>query len=371
MVIHSIDMRIRFGSFELDEDRFELTRNGLAVALRPKVFDLLAMLVRERARVVRREEIFERLWSTTAVGFGSLAGLVNELRSALGESGRGPSSIRTVHARGYQFVSLVTGVEEGVQDVTFGLRASEAEMESSVAVLLCAGQQVGVDSPETAFGWLGQRLSVAVGEVSRAGARALVATISADVERTAWLASAAASAIEAGFRPRFATAPARVSDRPFREGAFGPESTGLGGGRVPIALCLEVQDPEGWSRAGGLRRLLDLLGEAPVLVIVALAAGAEDPAARDLAARDGRIEAVADLMDMGIRSENDLEDARRFSSEGLARALRTLARADRAAFATALQSMGFEAARMQPIRTLRRVGRVMVEAEGSLDVEAV
>ena len=103
MVIHSIDMRIRFGSFELDEDRFELTRNGLAVALRPKVFDLLAMLVRERARVVRREEIFERLWSTTAVGFGSLAGLVNELRSALGESGRGPSSIRTVHARGYQF----------------------------------------------------------------------------------------------------------------------------------------------------------------------------------------------------------------------------------------------------------------------------
>ena len=364
-------MRIRFGSFELDEERFELTRNGLVVALRPKVFDLLAMLVQERARVVRREEIFERLWSTTAVGFGSLAGLVNELRSALGESGRGPSSIRTVHARGYQFVARVNGVEEGEQDLTFGLRERETEAESSLAVLPCAGQPLGVDSPATGFGWLGQRLSVAVGEVSRAGARALVATISADVERTAWLASAAAAAIEAGFKPRFATAPARLSDRSVGEGVFAPESTALEGGRVPIALCLEVQDPEGWSRAGGLRRLLDLLGRAPVLVIAALAASVEDPAAHNLAARDGRIEAVAALMDAGIRNGNASEDARRLRSDALTLVLRTLARADRAGFATALQSMGFEAARMQPIRTLRRVERVVVEGEGSLDVEAV
>jgi DNA-binding winged helix-turn-helix (wHTH) protein len=371
-------MKLRFDPFELDEDRFELTRNGLAVALRPKVFDLLAVLVRERARVVRREELFERLWSTTAVGFGSLAGLVNELRSALGEAGRGPSSIRTVHARGYQFVAPVTAVEGGEQDGMLARRGSE----TAPAVPPCADQPASEDlPPETAVGWLGQRLTVAVGEVSRAGARALVATIATDVERTAWLASAAAAAIDAGFRPRFVTAPARVSDRSSGEGAFGPESAGMegetpvpaypGGGRVPIALCLEVQDPEAWSRVGGLRRLLDLLGRAPVLVIAALAASVGDPAARALVERDGRIEGVAELLYAGRRGENGLEDARWLGSEGVARVLRTLARADRAAFETALRSLGFEATRLEPIRTLRRVGGGTVDAAGSLEVDAV
>ena len=77
------------------------------VALRPKVFDLLIYLVRHRERVVPREELVRVCWGETRVGEGSLSGLVNELRGALGEGARGPSSIRTVHARGYQFVAPV------------------------------------------------------------------------------------------------------------------------------------------------------------------------------------------------------------------------------------------------------------------------
>ena len=77
------------------------------MSIRPKVFDLLAYLVRHRERVVLREELVDALWGSTVVCLGSLSGLVNELRSALGERGRGPSSIRTVHGRGYQFVAPV------------------------------------------------------------------------------------------------------------------------------------------------------------------------------------------------------------------------------------------------------------------------
>jgi hypothetical protein len=81
------------------------------VRLRPKVFDLLVYLVRHRERVVRREELVGELWDNLAVGDGALSGLVNELRHALDERGRASSSIRTVHARGYQFVTPVTPVE--------------------------------------------------------------------------------------------------------------------------------------------------------------------------------------------------------------------------------------------------------------------
>jgi DNA-binding winged helix-turn-helix (wHTH) protein len=98
-------MRVRFGPFELDEERLLLLRDGAPLRVRPMVFDLLVHLVRHRDRVVLRDELVRALWGRTAVGPGSLSGLVNELRQRLGESGRGPSSIRTVHARGYQFVA--------------------------------------------------------------------------------------------------------------------------------------------------------------------------------------------------------------------------------------------------------------------------
>lgn len=100
-------MMIRFGDHELDEERYWLRFRGERLAIRPKVFDLLVLLVRHRRRVVLRRDIVLALWGTTAVGPGSLSGLVNELRQVLGEGGRDPSLIRTVHARGYQFIGLV------------------------------------------------------------------------------------------------------------------------------------------------------------------------------------------------------------------------------------------------------------------------
>jgi len=106
-------MAIRFGDFELDEKRFQLRLGGRRLAIRPKVFDLLVLLVRFRDRVVIREELVLALWGTTAVGPGSLSGLVNELRQVLGENGVDSSSIRTVHARGYQFVAVVESSEVG------------------------------------------------------------------------------------------------------------------------------------------------------------------------------------------------------------------------------------------------------------------
>jgi DNA-binding winged helix-turn-helix (wHTH) protein len=363
-------MRIRFGPFELDDERFQLTRDGLAVALRPKAFDLLTMLVRERSRVVRREELFERLWSTTAVGFGSLSGLVNELRSALGECGRGPSSIRTVHARGYQFVAPVTAIGTGeaaetgaAQVAQLGRRDSEPDSRAPAAGP--AANLFEATACEAPDGWLGERLVVALGEVSRAGSQALVASIPGALERSRWLARAASAAIETGFRPRFAAGPGWESGDAARPGVragaldarrFDLPGTAEGRGeRVPIALCLEVEDPGSWGRIGGLRRLLDLLGRAPVLVIAALAARADESDVRLLVAGDRRIECVAEFAPPRDRDGGAAVESRPSVSDELARALGALARSDRLAFEVALRSMGFEAVRSEPIRALRRV----------------
>jgi DNA-binding winged helix-turn-helix (wHTH) protein len=107
MHVSFLDMQIRFADIELDTLGYLLQRAGRRVPLRPKVFDLLIHLALNRERVVPRDELVALLWGQTVVGTGSLSGLVNELRAALGERGGAGSSIRTVHARGYQFVAEV------------------------------------------------------------------------------------------------------------------------------------------------------------------------------------------------------------------------------------------------------------------------
>ena len=60
-------MIFRFGSLELDQDLFELRRDGKPVPIEPKVFGLLALLVEERHRAVDKKELLTRNWPDAVV----------------------------------------------------------------------------------------------------------------------------------------------------------------------------------------------------------------------------------------------------------------------------------------------------------------
>ena len=55
-------MVIEFYDFSLDEGAYELRRSGAPIQLEPKVFEVLAYLVRNRERVVTKDELLEQLW---------------------------------------------------------------------------------------------------------------------------------------------------------------------------------------------------------------------------------------------------------------------------------------------------------------------
>jgi hypothetical protein len=80
-----------------------VTRDGVALHLTPKAFDLLALLAGEAPRVVAKSELHERLWPGTFVSDATLAGLVKEVRRALGDRDAAAPVIRTVHRVGYAF----------------------------------------------------------------------------------------------------------------------------------------------------------------------------------------------------------------------------------------------------------------------------
>ncbi len=96
-------MRVRFDGFVLDTATRELLGAAGLVHLPPKAFDLLELLVERRPAAVPRADLESRVWGRTHVAETSLPGLVAELRKALGDQGRPPAFIRTVHGFGYAF----------------------------------------------------------------------------------------------------------------------------------------------------------------------------------------------------------------------------------------------------------------------------
>src|SRR5262245_41915398 len=95
-------MPLRFGDYELDEPAGELRHRGRPVEIQPKPFALLALLVRERARVVPLGEIKDALWADTAVTPASLTRAISHARKALGDSTRG-ALIKSAARRAYRF----------------------------------------------------------------------------------------------------------------------------------------------------------------------------------------------------------------------------------------------------------------------------
>ena len=106
-------MRFRFADYVLDVARRELWRGSEPVALEPQVFDLLAHLIRNRDRVVSKDDLLESVWSGRIVSESTLASRINAARKAIGDSGEAQRLIRTVPRRGFRFVG-----EVGHEDAT-------------------------------------------------------------------------------------------------------------------------------------------------------------------------------------------------------------------------------------------------------------
>src|SRR5215831_133062 len=109
-------MRFTFGDYILDTQRYELHHAGALVKLRRKVFQVLAYLLAHRDRVVSKQELFEHLWPEQFVGDEALKSCMRTLRQTLGERGRTPRFVRTLHGQGYRFVAAVEVQEHGAAD---------------------------------------------------------------------------------------------------------------------------------------------------------------------------------------------------------------------------------------------------------------
>ena len=97
-------MIYRFENLSLDPDRRELRAGEELLQLQPRVFDLILYLVRNRERVVSKDELLEQLWPGVVVVEGALQRAISLARSVL-RNACGNDCIRTHARKGYRFVA--------------------------------------------------------------------------------------------------------------------------------------------------------------------------------------------------------------------------------------------------------------------------
>ena len=120
-----------FGAFVLDLDARELRRGAEAIALSPKAYQLLQILVSSRPKALSKLDLQERLWPDTFVVEKNLVNLVAEIRAALGDDATQPRFVRTVPRFGYAFREAAAGRgERQVADpsVRFRLRWADGRV---------------------------------------------------------------------------------------------------------------------------------------------------------------------------------------------------------------------------------------------------
>jgi len=105
-------MRFVFGDHVLDPDRRELIRGSNAIAVGPQVFDLLTYLLRNRERVVTKDDLIESVWGGRIVSESTLTSHINAVRKAIGDSGEEQRLVRTIARKGYRFVGDVRETDD-------------------------------------------------------------------------------------------------------------------------------------------------------------------------------------------------------------------------------------------------------------------
>jgi DNA-binding winged helix-turn-helix (wHTH) protein len=96
-----------FEDFVLDTDKRELRRGANVVSVAPQVFDVLDYLIRNRERVVSKDDLVTAIWEGRIVSDAALTTRLKAVRSAIGDSGEGQRLIKTLPRKGFRFVGRV------------------------------------------------------------------------------------------------------------------------------------------------------------------------------------------------------------------------------------------------------------------------
>lgn len=139
-----------FGPFRVDAEKETLLRAGEPVALTPKTFQILLVLVRHSQEIVTKDDLLKAVWPDTFVEEANLSRTIFMLRKALGESSQDHKYILTVPGRGYRLAenvqlvadqefSLVAAKHQTIEVQVSDKRSRKLAIAAAMVLVLAAG----------------------------------------------------------------------------------------------------------------------------------------------------------------------------------------------------------------------------------------
>ena len=125
-------MTFLFGDMVLDSERRELRSGSALIPIEPQVFDILDFLIRNRDRVVSKDDLLTAIWGGRLVSDSAIAARINAARRALGDSGEQQHWIRTIARKGFRFVGDVSE-DVGSRSLTSGAKAPEQQAPNGIS----------------------------------------------------------------------------------------------------------------------------------------------------------------------------------------------------------------------------------------------
>src|SRR5712675_2434765 len=101
------DLLYCFDDFVLDTDRRELRRGPQFVGIPPQVFDVLEYLIKNRNRVVSKDDLIAAIWGGRIISESALSTRINVVLNAINDTGEDQRLIRTLPRKGVRFVGIV------------------------------------------------------------------------------------------------------------------------------------------------------------------------------------------------------------------------------------------------------------------------
>jgi TolB-like protein/Tfp pilus assembly protein PilF len=132
-------LRYLFEEYTFDTDRRELRRGVEVVSIAPQVFDLLDCLIRNRQRVVSKDDLIATVWNGRIVSDAALTTRLNAARSAIGDTGEKQYLIKTLPRKGFRFVGAVQEDEEHALEL-----ASSAAHSGAVTLIQTSAPRLSI-----------------------------------------------------------------------------------------------------------------------------------------------------------------------------------------------------------------------------------
>jgi len=117
----------RFADVEVNTSQNCLKRGDREEHLRQKAFSVLVHLLKQRQRLVTKEELMEVVWKDTAVTDDALVQCIKEIRRSIGDDSHHPQFIKTIPKSGYRFIGAVEESKNG-----FSADTDDLPLEKSV-----------------------------------------------------------------------------------------------------------------------------------------------------------------------------------------------------------------------------------------------